>query len=80
VFGLTVNYFFFKKKDSCICKTSDSPLWIVNAFFIKRGKKIFSLGSFGYSVNSEKDINLNELNILNKKNNINFNTQKNENN
>ena len=51
-----------------------------NAFFIKRGKKIFSLGSFGYSVNSKKDINLNELNILNEKNNINFNTQKNENN
>lgn len=49
-----------------------------SAFFIKRGKKIFSLGSFGYSVNQEKDINLNELNFLNEKNNINFKTQKND--
>jgi putative DNA primase/helicase len=48
------------------------------AFFIKRAKKKFSLGSFGYSVNSEKDINLNELNFLNEKNNINFNTQNND--
>jgi putative DNA primase/helicase len=43
-----------------------------SAFFIIRAKKRFSLGFSDFSVSSEEDVNLNELNILNKKNNINF--------
>ena len=49
------------------------------AFLIKRAKKKFSLGGSDYSVHSEEEVNLKELNILNEKNNINFNTNNNEN-
>lgn len=51
-----------------------------SAFYIKRAKKKFSLGCSDYSVNSEEEVNLKELNILNKKDNINFKTNNNENN
>jgi putative DNA primase/helicase len=46
------------------------------AFYIKRAKKKYSLSCSDYSVSSEEEISLNELNILNKKNNNNFNTNK----
>lgn len=49
-----------------------------NAFFIGRTKKKFSLGTSDDSANSEQEINLNELNILNNKNNINFNKKEHE--
>lgn len=45
-------------------------------FYVSRAKKKFSLGCSGSSVSSEEYVNLKELNYLNEKNNINFNSNK----